>query len=248
MTIHKMPMILPGRIQTAFTDILLADARAPVSKANQGQILTHESGFADHALLLIQGWVALSKMLRSGETQIIDVMLPGDYALIGARIAPVAACTVEALSDIEYINIRPEMANGPDIASADLREVLAASILTTQSRTSEMLLRLGRGNAASRIAYALIEFHTRLQAVGRTNGNIFDFPITQQKLGEFTGMTNVHVCRTLRRFERAGIIAHPDTRSIELRDIAALCALAEIDLDLFRNSILIHRAVPVNSG
>lgn len=248
MTVPKMSKNIPGRVHTALTDTILADTRILVSKADQGRILTHESDFADHALLLVEGWVGLSKTLAGGETQIIDVMLPGDFALIGTRIAPVAASSVEALSDIKYINIRPDIANGPDTASANLREVLAASILTTQSRISEMLLRLGRGNAASRIAYALIEFHTRLQAVGRTNGKSFDFPISQQKLGEFTGMTNVHVCRTLRRFEQEGIIAHPNARSIELVDMNALCALADIDLDRFRKSILINRAVPTAVG
>ncbi len=248
MTVQKLPKIIPVHVQTELTDIFLRNTRTIVNHASQGRILTHESDFADHALLLVEGWVSLSKTLAGGETQIIDVMLPGDFALIGTRITPVAASTVEALSDIEYINIRPDMANGPDSASESLREILAASILTTQSRTSELLLRLGRGNAASRIAYALIEFHTRLQAVGRTNGSIFDFPITQQKLGEFTGMTNVHVCRTLRRFEREGIIAHPDARSIELTDVNALCALADINIDRFRESILVNRVVPALAG
>ncbi|TDT77967.1 CRP-like cAMP-binding protein [Litoreibacter halocynthiae] len=228
------------RIHTTLTDAILSDHHAPTSRAPQGKTLTFEGDFADHSLLLLEGWIALSKTLASGETQIIDVMLPGDFALVGTRIVPVAACTVEALSDIEYINIQPDKANGPDTASAHLREVLAASILTTQSRTSELLLRMGRGNAASRVAYALIEFHTRLQAVGRTDGNILEFPINQQKFGEFTGLTNVHVCRTLRRFEREGIIAHPDSRSIALTDMKALCTLADVDLDLFRDEILIR--------
>ncbi len=248
MTVQKPPKIIPSRVQSTLKDIFLTDTRTLISHASQGRILTHEGEFADHALLLVEGWVALSKTLDGGETQIIDLMLPGDFALIGTRITPVAATTVEALSDIDYINIRPDMANGPDTASASLRELLAASILTTQSRTSELLLRLGRGNASSRIAYALIEFYIRLQAVGRTNGSIFDFPITQQKLGEFTGMTNVHVCRTLRRFEHEGIIAHPDARSIELTDIRALCALADIDIDRFRKSILVSRVVPALSS
>ncbi|WP_050527829.1 Crp/Fnr family transcriptional regulator [Pseudorhodobacter aquimaris] len=240
----QTPTSRPGRVQIAFADTLVANLAAPVNTARNGHILTYEGDFADHGILLTDGWLALSKSLAGGETQIIDVMLPGDFGLIGAKDAPISACTVEALSDIRYITIRPPMVNGPDPASAKLREVLAAAILTTQSRTSEMLLRLGRGNAASRVAFTLIEFHTRLHAVGRTNGTIFEFPITQQKLGEITGLTNVHVCRTLRRLERDGIIAHPDSRSIELLDIPALCDLAGIDLDMFRAEILIQDVAP----
>ncbi|MCF3593980.1 Crp/Fnr family transcriptional regulator [Rhodobacteraceae bacterium LMO-12] len=239
------PIAAPSgrRIRTALTEAFLAGGRMPVCQAAQGQILTHESAHADHALLVLNGWIALSKTLMAGDTEIIDVMLPGDFALIGTRIVPVAACTVEALSKVEYIIIRPDRANGPDAASANLREVLAASILTTQARFSELLLRLGRSNAVNRIAYALLEFHTRLQAVGLTNGAVFEFPITQHKFGEFTGLTNVHVCRTMRRLERDGIIAHPAPDMIELKDMNALCALADIDLDLFRKEILINRPV-----
>lgn len=240
MAVKTMPAVIPNRVKTAITDAFLENGDTLISRARRREILTCESDFADHSMLLLDGWVALSKTLKNGETQIIDVMLPGDFALVGTRLLPVAACTVEALSDVEYINIKPDNVNGPDTASAHLRELLAASVLTTQSRTSELLLRLGRGSAASRVAYALIEFHTRLQAVGRTKGNTFEFPINQQKLGEFTGLTNVHVCRTLRRFERDGITAHPDGRSITLQDMAALCALADVNLELFRDEILLR--------
>ncbi len=212
--------------------------------AARGTVLVRENDMADHSILLLEGWVALSKTLPSGDVQIIDLMLPGDFALIGTQIVPVAATTVEALSDIRYVHISPEQANGPSAASATLRHVLAACILTTQSRTSELLLRLGRGTAANRIAYGLLEVYTRLQAVGLTNGSTFGFPITQQKFGEFTGLTNVHVCRTLRRFETEGLICHPDQHSIELLDLPALCALADIDLEVLRNEILIKWPLP----
>lgn len=248
MALSTIPVTPRSRVHTELLDVFRDDDRFRTRRAERGTILAYESDFADHSLLLLEGWIALSKTLPEGDTQIIDIMLPGDFALVGTQMLPVAACTVEALSDIEYIVIRAGEANGPDPASARLRHILAASILTTQSRTSELLLRLGRGDAASRIAYALLEFHTRLEAVGRTEGMRFEFPITQQKLGEFTGLTNVHVCRTLRRFERDGIISHPDSRSIELTDMAALCDLADIDIDLFRDEILIARPLRDVSG
>ncbi len=215
-----------------------------VRDAPRDTVLTRENDVADHSILLIEGWVALSKTLVSGDVQITDLMLPGDFALVGTRMVPVAATTIEALSDVRYVMIGPDQANGPGAASEALRQVLAACILTTQSRTAELLLRLGRGTAANRIAYALLEIYIRLQSVGLTVGTAFDFPITQQKFGEFTGLTNVHVCRTLRRFEAGGLIRHPDHRMIELSDLPALCDLADIDLDLLREEILIRWPIP----
>lgn len=217
-----------------------AQPRAVAETARKGKTIVREDEFADHSMLLLEGWVAFSKMLPEGETQIIDVMLPGDFALIGAVHAPVAACSVETLSDARFINIRPTLANGPEPEMADLRNLMAAEIVRTQSRTSELLLRMGKGNAASRVAYALLEFYVRLEAIGLTDGACFAFPMTQHKIGEFTGLSNVHVCRTMRRFEREGVISHPAYAQINLNDLDALSETAGIDLVAFRRGILLQ--------
>ncbi|WP_341864185.1 Crp/Fnr family transcriptional regulator [Gymnodinialimonas sp. 57CJ19] len=219
---------------------LQARPNAIIEVAHKGKTLVREDDFADHSMLFLEGWVAFSKMLPDGETQIIDVMLPGDFALVGAARAPVAACSVEALSDVRNINIRPGDPNGPEPEMAELREMLSAEIVRTQSRTSELLLRLGQSSSANRIAYALLEFYVRLEAVGLTEGACFDFPMTQHKIGEFTGMTNVHVSRTMRRLERDEIISYPTPGRITLTDLDSLCDIAKIDLNAFRREILIQ--------
>ena len=216
--------------------------KSTIERVAKGQFIVQEDDFADHSILLLEGWVAFSKSLPDGETQIIDVLLPGDFALIGAINAPVSACSVEALSDAQYISVRSIHANGPSADMAQLREMMAGEIVRTQARTAELLLRMGKGSAAIRIAYALLEFYVRLDAIGRVQDGGFDFPITQQKLGEFTGLSNVHVCRTMRRFERDGIIAHPTALRLVLSEMDALCDIAGIDLQMFRDEILMHRA------
>ena len=241
---QNRPVIVPSRLRHFLQSIFVEKRAFPVRHAKRNTILVHEGDPADYSLFLLDGWLALSKTLQSGDVQIIDLMLPGDFALVGTQIVPVAATTLEALSDIEYILISPDQANGPGADAVQLRHVLAAAILTTQSRTSELLLRLGRGSAAQRIAYALLEIYTRLQAVGRTQDSTFQFPITQQEFGEFTGLTNVHVCRTMRRFEASGLLRHHDDHFIELINLGALCEIADIDLDLFKEEILIHWPVP----
>lgn len=234
---------LPVRqnLQTLVDVFFQVQSQPSVEIARKGKIIVYEDDFADHSMILLDGWVAFSKMLPDGETQIIDVMLPGDFALIGAVNAPVSSCTVEALSAARFVNIRPSDANGPEPAMARLRELMAAEIVRTQARTAEILLRMGKGTAANRLAYALLEFYVRLEAIGLVKDNCFTFPMTQHKFGEFTGMSNVHVCRTMRRFERDGIISHPTRIDIVLRDINALCDIAGIDLGIFQNEILVQQ-------
>jgi CRP/FNR family transcriptional regulator len=211
-----------------------------IDTATKGHLLVREDDFADHAILLLDGWVAFSKMLPDGETQIIDILLPGDFALIGATNAPVAACSVEALSDVRFIYIRSAHANGTDADMVGLRELMAGEIVRTQARTAELLLRLGKGNAASRLAYALLELYVRLESLGRAQAGRFTFPMTQHKIGELTGLSNVHVCRTLRRFEREGLIAHPTQTDIILSDMKALSEIAGVDIEMLQHEILVH--------
>ncbi|SDN56632.1 cAMP-binding domain of CRP or a regulatory subunit of cAMP-dependent protein kinases [Lutimaribacter pacificus] len=243
-------MQISGNLPTAFRDadrLSVVDAyialrpKHAIRKAAKGQSVVQESGYADYSMLLLEGWAALSKTMPEGGAQIIDVMLPGDFALIGAEIAPVAAFTVGALTDISYLAIPLEHVNGPEPEHAALRGVLAAMLVTTQARTSELLLRMGRSSGACRVAYALLELYVRLEQIGMARNGRFHLPMTQHRLGEFAGLSNVHVCRTMRRFERDGLIAHPDDHDIYLPDLDRLSALAEIDLARFREEILLRR-------
>lgn len=244
MLLRNKTIELPvGKSNETLVDAFLrVQPRPSIETAQKGKVIVQEDAFADHAMLLLEGWVALSKMLPDGETQIIDVLFPGDLALIGAVSAPVSACSVEALSDARFINIPPTYANGPEPELAKLRNLMAAEIVRTQARTAEILLRMGKGAAANRLAYALLEFYVRLEAVGLAKNARFMFPMTQHKFGEFIGLSNVHVCRTMRRFERDGIMSHPSQGEIILNDLNALCEIAGVDLDGLRREILVHRA------
>ncbi|MCK8465518.1 Crp/Fnr family transcriptional regulator [Aliiroseovarius sp. S1339] len=241
-TQSKIETLPFGHNRQSLVDVFMGMHPKPnVETAQKGQIIVQEDDFADHSILLLEGWLALSKMLPDGETQIIDVMLPGDFALIGATNAPVAACSVDALSDARFIAVRPAQANGPEPEMAKLRELVAGEIVRSQARVAEILLRTGKGAAANRIAYALLEFYVRLDAAGLVEDNRFAFPMTQHKIGEFTGLSNVHVCRTMRLFERDGIIAHPTNTDIVLNNVDALCEIAGIDLKTFQHEILVQR-------
>ena len=212
-------------------------------QAKRSGIIAHEGDDAGFFLLVIEGWIGLSKALYDGQTQYIDLLLPGDTALVAADGAATAPYSAEALCDIRYITFTESMVNGPEPKAAVLRRYLASNVAIRQARMSELLLRMGQGSAEMRISYALLELFLRLEAVGETDGRKFHVPMNQKQLGQFTGLTNVHVCRTLRRFARNGIVTSSDHTVIEIVDIAALCALADIDLDRLRAEIVPKVAV-----
>src|SRR4051794_3697997 len=71
----------------------------------------------------------------------------------------------------------------------------------------ERIVNLGSRDAYSRIAHLLCEIFLKLKAVGLTNGNTFDLPITQSKLADATGLSIVHVNRSLMQLRADGLIA-----------------------------------------
>jgi CRP-like cAMP-binding protein len=71
----------------------------------------------------------------------------------------------------------------------------------------EWITNVGSREAPSRIAHLLCEIFVKLQAVGLTKGNSFDFPITQSEIADATGLSTVHVNRSVQKLRRERLIA-----------------------------------------
>jgi CRP-like cAMP-binding protein len=85
----------------------------------------------------------------------------------------------------------------------------------------EWTLNLGQRDAFERLAHLLCELFVRLATAGLTNGDTCDFPLTQTDLAEATGLSTVHVNRTLRELREANLIVLKD-RTLRIPQIAAL--------------------------
>jgi CRP-like cAMP-binding protein len=194
-----------------------------------GSILKLEGDTCQSTYVLISGWIAVSKSTRDGHRQIIDIILPGE--ILDANLGDPERCAVqiEALSDVNYAAVphfewRRLRHAAPEIVDA-VDQVTSAILL----RMSEHLLRLGKGSAASMIAFALCELCIRTSPSGLIEGETYHIPMTQLQLGDFCGLSAVHVCRTLRRFKRNGLLETADHMDIVIRDLDALAEHAEID-------------------
>ena len=94
----------------------------------------------------------------------------------------------------------------------------------------EWTVSLGRRSALSRMAHLFCEILERLKVAGLTDGNSYDFPLTQQELGECIGLTSVHVNRTLQALRRQGLI-QVENRRATILDLESLQSAGEFDPD-----------------
>ena len=85
----------------------------------------------------------------------------------------------------------------------------------------EWTTNVGQRTAYERLAHLFCELFVRLRTVGLTDGKSCDFPPTQLDLADATGLTSVHVNRTIQELRRDGLI-ELHNRRLTIPDLRAL--------------------------
>ena len=82
----------------------------------------------------------------------------------------------------------------------------------------EWIANVGRRDARTRVAHLLCELALRLKVAGLGQQTNYEVPLTQEQLADATGLTSVHVNRTIKGLERDSLIARSHPRSITIGD------------------------------
>ena len=98
--------------------------------------------------------------------------------------------------------------------------------LVDEAILREWLVNVGSRSAVERLAHLFCELLVRLRAVDRTEGDSFELPVTQAELGDTTGLSNVHVNRSLQELRRQGLIELKGRR-LTILNLPRLRAVAE---------------------
>jgi CRP-like cAMP-binding protein len=93
----------------------------------------------------------------------------------------------------------------------------------------EWITNVGRRDARTRVAHILCEFSIRLRVAGLGEDTRYELSMTQDQLADATGMTSVHVNRTLKALEKEGLIERPNPRAICMGDWRKLAQVGDFD-------------------
>jgi len=208
------------------------------ARVAKGTRLRCEGDESNALFYVADGWLAVSKSLEDGERQILDFILPGETYDPTAADGRTSFVEIEALSDAVVVTTDRAVWARLLRHYRDLWDAESLRDIAAHARQSERMLRLGKCSAETRVAYALIELCLRLSACATPNASAFHVPLGQQQLVDFIGLSSVHVCRTLRRLARQGIITTGDHMDITIHDVAALADLAGVDLAVLRAEII----------
>lgn len=182
----------------------------------------------EFSTLLLDGTMCRYMDDRQGMRQLVALQVPGDFVDLHAfplkhldhDVATITECRVAIVPHEKLENI---MDKYPHLA-----RMLWFSTLLDAAMHREWIFRLGRLDAAGRIAHFFAEINLRLSLVGRSDGNSFALPITQNDLAEALGMTTVHVNRILRDLREQEIMTFRGG-VVQIHDVKRLHRTAEFE-------------------
>ena len=187
--------------------------------------IVSEGSVPRSVFLLKEGMAIRYRALPDGGRQIMTFLIPGDLCdmhvfLLKAMDHSIGTLTPVRVAPISRESIMDLIAHRPRVSAA-----LWWSSLQEEAMLRERVVSLGRRDARGRIAYLLCELLWRHAAVGLTNGERFQLPLTQTELGDTLGLTPVHVNRILKEFREHRLIAM-ERKMINLLDVEALQTIA----------------------
>src|SRR3546814_13056827 len=90
--------------------------------------------------------------------------------------------------------------------SPAVQEMIWSEALIHADIHDEWIINLGRKSAIEKLSHLFCEFFYRLKAVDLCYGGQCAMPLTQLDLADITGLTPVHVNRTLQEMRNLGLI------------------------------------------
>lgn len=194
----------------------------------RGTVIRREGEVAEELFIVRSGWCFSCMIMADGGRQIMRLHLGGD--LIGAsalafRRSPV---TLVALTDVVLCPFGADAIGTLLVEHPRLAGLIFALGQVEHVTLTDRLASLGRTSARARVAALLLDITHRLRVTGQADEDGFVLPLTQEEIGDVTGLTAVHVNRMLRALAEAGLIRREGGR-LRLIDEAKLTALASYE-------------------
>ncbi|WP_198351340.1 Crp/Fnr family transcriptional regulator [Flavisphingomonas formosensis] len=184
-----------------------------------------------HCTILLSGFVERHRIGLNGRKQILCFYFPGDPLNLENLYTMRSDDALQALKLSEVAIIQCDdllslMQDRPAIMKAIVR-----SLLIDASISREWIFNVGQRSAKTRIAHLICELGFRKTLQPHHSGGV-TLPLTQVQIAEATGLTSVHVNRTLKELQSEKILSYK-SGVFTVYDIDALAELADFSPSYF---------------
>ncbi|HEX2257132.1 MAG TPA: Crp/Fnr family transcriptional regulator [Afifellaceae bacterium] len=203
------PLILKLQHGADLTDedrAMLESITARTREVGPREDLIREGDKPEHVRLVLEGFAFRYKMLPDGQRQITGYLVPGDFCDLHVWILGEMDHSIGTLTRCTIVEVPGETINELTARYPRIARALWWATLVEDAVTREALVGMGQRPADRQLAHFLCELLLRLQAVGRASETSYEFPVTQEDLGDTLGLSTVHVNRTLQKLRDDGLI------------------------------------------
>lgn len=195
-----------------------------------GTTLMMEGSNSPQLYTALEGLGLRYKTLLSGDRQVINFVMPGDFIGLQAGVMKEMQHSVEATSDMvlcvfDRKRLWDLFRDQPGRAF-DLTWLAAVE----EDFLGERLAVLGRMDGITRVARALVRMYDRAEAVKLGQDYRMPLPYKQQDMADALGMSVVHINKMLRKLRDRKLATWRSGR-LEIHDYPALCDVAELERD-----------------
>jgi CRP-like cAMP-binding protein len=178
--------------------------------------------------LIMSGWAARYKLIGDGRRQILAFLVPGDTCDLNIYMLREMDHSIGALTAVTFADVSREtmdrvLAEYPRLAQALLWEQLVTAAIQR-----EWTFNIGRLSAFERVGHLMCEIFLRLRSVGLTEADSCELPLTQPDLADATGLSAVHVNRTLQELRAQNLITLRG-KELTIPDLQALQTASQFD-------------------
>lgn len=220
--INPLALRLSEYTRLSVPDVSAIDAASRrVRRLRAHDDLLREGDTPRGVFLMLSGWACRYKTLEDGRRQIVSFFVPGDLCDLNLFVLREMDHSLGALTPATVAEISRDEFDQLTEGSPRVTQALWWNLLVTMAIQREWTVNLGQRTAYERLAHLFCELFVRLRGVGLTRGDRCDFPLTQNDLADATGLTAVHVNRTIQELRRQNLI-ELNRRELRIPDLDAL--------------------------
>jgi len=189
----------------------------------RGTTIRGENDTARELFIVQKGWLHSYVLMGNGSRQIMRLHFPGDILGLSTLAFGRSSDSITAVTDVVLCPFDKDRLARIFEDHPRLAALILTICVAERASLADRLASVGRTSARARVASLICELLARLRISQGPDLKEFQVPLTQEEIGDTTGVTAVHVNRMMRSLVDDGLIARSGS-TIRILDEARLMA------------------------
>jgi CRP-like cAMP-binding protein len=221
--------------------------RDPPKNGNVRHVRAGRDLPTDAVYVLNEGWAIVYDLSESGRRQILSFAVSGDVLGYQPDHTKPISYRIQALTGLVVRIISREVVERACAKDPQVAMRMARSIANERNLAYDHLSSVGKQRARERVAHLLLELFIRSQRRWPSREReVIELPVTQQEIGDATGLTGIHVNRILRNLGKEEIVEF-QRRRLRILSAEKLIAVSAIRPELASTWIDVVPPVPADA-